>query len=149
VRDGAQFDVCWRPTRGDAVTSVAALGELGDVPCRKEYIDGGAVDRARRACTRSDREGRIRSHAGFASVPSTPVSAMIRRYVFAIDECYIFTMSTRVRSQSLCATAAPLCVSSSVTFAGCTMMRAYVPAARRLASVPGLMTMTDSTTWMC
>lgn len=59
----------------------------------------------------------------------------------------ILTISTLVRSHSLCATANPFSRSVSVTVAGCTIMRAKVPAALRLANVPGLMTSTDSTTY--
>jgi len=61
---------------------------------------------------------------------------------------YIFTISTLVRSHSLCATAKPFSLSASLTTAGCTMTRANVPAARRFANVPGLMTSTDSTTYV-
>lgn len=60
---------------------------------------------------------------------------------------YILTISTLHLSHTLCATATPLSLSSSVTFFGCIKTLAYVPAARRLARVPGLITMTDSTTF--
>jgi hypothetical protein len=58
----------------------------------------------------------------------------------------IFTISTLALSHSLCAIAAPLSLSSSLTFAGRTTNLAYVPAALRLLNVPGLITNTLSTT---
>lgn len=56
-------------------------------------------------------------------------------------------MSTLARSNSLCSSRLPAALSSSVTLAGSTVTRAYVPGPLRFDSVPGLTTRTESTTW--
>ena len=81
----------------------------------------------------------MRSRTMFAKAPSKSLGAEPRQ------SYYILTTSTLARSNTLCVTVLAD-FSSSDKIRGCNEIWEYVPAALRLESWPGLMTITLSTT---